>query len=241
MTQIKICGITNLEDAMVAVQAGADMLGFIFYPPSPRYIIPERASEIILVIRHASPVTRFVGVFVNASLEHVRAVMALAQLDFAQLHGDELVEMVRTLNEPRRVSGNPLGLAAYKSLRLRNADDTRTQIETYRDAVNGNTPTFLLDAYDAKQFGGTGKRADWDIASEIARTFPILLAGGLNAENVADAIRTVQPWGVDVSSGVERAPGLKDHARVDEFIRAVKSMSDDRTVRSAVVGQRSKG
>lgn len=221
MTRVKICGITNLEDATVAVQAGTDLIGFVFYPPSPRYIAPERAHEIVERIRHdcansAQPslVTRYVGVFVNDSLKRVRAVMTLAQLDYAQLHGDESVEMVRALSPH-----------VYKSLRPRNVDEAKSLITNYRSTL---TPAFIIDAFDAKQFGGMGKRADWEIAGEIARTFPILLAGGLSAENVADAIRIVQPWGVDVSSGVERAPGLKDHARVKEFIRTAKSMTANR-------------
>ncbi len=208
---IKICGITNLADARVAVEAGADMLGFVFYEKSPRYIAPECAREIALVTRHLSPVT-FVGVFVNESLARVRAIMDIAQLDLAQLHGDEPAEMVRALS-PR----------AYKALRPRDAAEARAAIETYRAVVDGSAPAFIVDAFDAKQFGGTGARGDWNIAADIAREFPILLAGGLNAENVADAIRAVAPWGVDVSSGVERAPGLKDHAMVREFVRNAKS------------------
>jgi len=213
MTHVKICGITNLEDATVAAQAGADLLGLIFVPHTPRYVEPERAREIVEGICRAPFAVHFVGVFVNASLDHVRAVMQHARLDFAQLHGDESVDTVRALL-PR----------VYKSLRLRNADHARAQIEMYRDAVNDNVPAFLVDAYDAQQYGGTGKRADWDLARELARAFPLLLAGGLNAENVADAIRAVQPWGVDVSSGVERAPGLKDHLRVREFIANAKQI-----------------
>lgn len=213
MVQVKICGITNLEDALVATDAGADLLGFIFYSKSPRYIAPERAKEIVLATRHLSPVTRFVGVFVNESPERVRSTMDTAQLDLVQLHGTEPASMVRELS-PR----------VYKSLRPRDADEARAAVAEYREAMNGNVPAFIVDTFDVKQFGGTGTRADWDMAARIAREFPILLAGGLNAENVADAMATVQPWGVDVSSGVERAPGLKDHAKVRRFIEAVKSL-----------------
>ncbi|MEW5719320.1 MAG: phosphoribosylanthranilate isomerase [Chloroflexota bacterium] len=211
MIRVKICGITNLEDAVVAAEAGADMLGFVFYPKSPRYITPERAREIVLATRHSSPDTLFSGVFVNESLARVRAVMELAQLDFAQLHGDEPAEMVRALS-PR----------AYKALRPRDADEAKLLITNFRSSIISNSPGFLIDAFDAQQFGGTGARGDWNIAAEIAREFPILLAGGLSAENVADAIRAVAPWGVDVSSGVERAPGLKDHAKVREFVKSVR-------------------
>jgi len=214
MIYVKICGITNPEDAMVAVEAGADLIGFVFYSKSPRYVEPECAHEIVAALRERGRASKFVGVFVNDSLERMRAVMQVAQLDFVQLHGDEPAEMVRALS-PR----------AYKALRPRDAAEARAEIETYRAVVDGGAPAFIVDAFDAHQFGGTGARGDWDIAADIAREFPILLAGGLNAENVADAIRAVAPWGVDVSSGVERAAGLKDHAKVWQFIQQVRQAS----------------
>ena len=111
----------------------------------------------------------------------------------------------------------------YKALRLRDEAEAQAQVEEYRAATNGNVPAFIVDAFDAQRFGGTGSRADWDIAAQIAREFPILLAGGLSVDNVAGAIRAVQPWGVDVSSGVECAPGLKDHDKVRQFIQKAKS------------------
>ncbi len=210
MTVVKICGITNVDDARAAMEAGADMLGFIFYPPSPRYVTPERAFEIISVVRRSSFV-RFVGVFVNESLEHVRGVMETASLDLAQLHGKESPEFVREF-----------GTRAYKSLQATDLDTARALMANYRAAVDGNMPAFIVDAPPAKLPGGNGIIADWSVAREIAREFPILLAGGLNPENVREAIEMVQPFGVDVSSGVERAPGLKDHAKVREFIERVK-------------------
>jgi phosphoribosylanthranilate isomerase len=227
MIRVKICGITNLDDANVAVDAGADLLGFIFYPKSPRYVEPERARAIVTALRADAHAPKFVGVFVNESLKSVKAAIDLAQLDLVQLHGSEPASMVLELS-PR----------AYKSLRPRDADEARTAVAEYRGAIKGTVPAFIVDAYDAKRFGGTGTRADWEIAASIAREFPVLLAGGLTAENVADAMATVQPWGVDVSSGVERAPGLKDHVKVREFIRAVKQSTKDegrRTDESASV------
>ena len=209
MTYVKICGITNVEDAQVAAAAGADLLGFIFVPKTPRYIEPEHARAIVTKLRARSDAPKFVGVFVNASLEDVRAVLEF--VDFAQLHGSESPAIVGELS-PR----------VYKALRPRDENEARAGMEDYRAAVSGNTPAFIVDAFDAHKFGGTGIRADWQIAAQVARAFPILLAGGLNATNVADAIRVVQPWGVDVSSGVERAPGLKDREKVREFIRKVK-------------------
>ncbi len=210
MTIVKICGITNLDDAILATNAGADMLGFIFYPPSPRYIAPERAREIVSTVRMQIVTPKFVGIFVNELPERVRAVMETTQIDLVQLHGNESAAMVREL-APR----------VYKSLQPRDANDAQSLIATYCSSIDGNAPAFIIDGKPQKLPGGNGTRADWEIAAEIAREFPILLAGGLNAENVVEAVRTVQPWGVDVSSGVERAPGLKDHDKVREFIEKV--------------------
>jgi len=223
MTQVKICGITNLEDARVAIDAGTDMLGFIFYPSSPRYIAPERAREIVDAIRHSQYAIRFVGVFVNESAEHVRAVIEQTQIDLAQLHGHESAEMVREF-APR----------VYKTLQPTDAAHAQLLIISYRSALNGNMPAFIIDGKPQKLPGGNGTRADWDIAAEIAREFPILLAGGLHAENVAEAVRAVRPWGVDVSSGVEKSPGVKDHDKVREFIAKAKNLPRRREEREGL-------
>ena len=145
----------------------------------------------------------------------LRAVIESVQLDLVQLHGTEPASMMCDF-APR----------AYKSLRPRDLDEARAAVTEYRGATNFNLPAFIVDAFDPKQFGGTGARADWDIAAMIARQFPILLAGGLTSESVVEAIRIAQPWGVDVSSGVERAPGLKDHAKVRAFIGKAKAQSE---------------
>ncbi len=238
MTYVKICGITNLDDALAAAEAGADLLGFVFFSRSPRCIDLERAGEIVAALKRRGNALRFVGVFVNEPLERVRAIAATAQLDVAQLHGDESPEMVSDLSSlgvetlsckttPDQ-SGFPASfmgrgrLIAVRALRPRHEAEAQAQVEEYRAAVNGNVPAFIVDAFDTQRFGGTGARADWDIAARIAREFPILLAGGLNVDNVTEAIRVVRPWGVDVSSGVERAPGLKDQDRVRQFVRAAK-------------------
>ena len=244
MTHVKICGITNLDDALVAVEAGAGLLGFVFFPRSPRYIDPGRASEIVSALKQRGNAPRFVGVFVDESLERVCAIAATAQLDMAQLHGNESPEMVRDLSalgvetpshktvpdksgSKAPFTGRSLvarRFIAVRALRPQNEAEAQAQVAEYRAAVNGNTPAFIVDAFDPQRFGGTGARADWGIAACIAREFPILLAGGLNADNVAEAIRAVRPWGVDVSSGVERAPGLKDQDRVRQFVRKAKSV-----------------
>ncbi|HEY6042938.1 MAG TPA: phosphoribosylanthranilate isomerase [Anaerolineae bacterium] len=213
MVSVKICGITNVADAKTAIEAGADMLGFIFYPPSPRYISFERAREIIVAGHQLSCTTRYVGVFVDESEERIRAAIMMLGLDFIQLHGREQPETVAAFSP-----------SAFKSLQPVDRQDAELMIEKYRAALSGTCPTFIIDGRPENLPGGNGRRADWMIAREIAREFPILLAGGLNEENVADAIRLVAPWGVDVSSGVERAPGLKDSRKVNEFVGRAKGL-----------------
>ncbi len=212
MIRVKVCGITNLDDAMVAAESGADLVGFVFYPSSPRYIQPDRVREIITMLRRCGFAGQFAGVFVNAPLDHIRVTMQSTGLDLAQLHGTEPAEVLRTL-----------GPRAYKALRPRDLDEAHALLTQYGTvALREHAPAFIVDAFDAKQYGGTGTRADWTLAAHIARAYPILLAGGLTADNVADAIRVVNPWGVDVSSGVERAAGLKDHDKVRQFITAAR-------------------
>ncbi len=211
--RVKICGITNLEDALYAADAGADMLGFVFYPQSLRYVQPERVRNMILALRTRGNSPKCVGVFVNENLERVRAVTSTAQLDLVQLHGDEPVETVTALSPH-----------AFKALRLLTEAHGRAAASRYHAPLHDHVPAFLVDAYSTDNFGGTGSRANWSVAARLAREYCILLAGGLSPQNVAEAIRTVMPWGVDVSSGVERALGLKDHAKVREFIQRAKNV-----------------
>jgi phosphoribosylanthranilate isomerase len=201
MTKVKICGITNLEDALFAAEAGADALGFVFYTKSPRYIAPDRAREIVLRL---PPFVAKVGVFVNEELDLVKEIMAYCHLDYAQLHGDEPPEQVAAL-APR----------AIKAVRVRSAADVE-RLSAYRATA------YLLDAYHPTKPGGTGETWDWELAAAAKRYGPIILAGGLKPDNVAAAIGRVHPYAVDVSSGVEAAPGIKDHQMVWRFIRAAK-------------------
>lgn len=241
MTKIKICGITNLEDALIAVEAGADLLGFIFYEPSPRYVVPEAVREIVSRVKgqvasdggrriedgdqrstneinaprltyHASP--QFIGVFVNTSLETVAQTLHFCQLDAVQLHGDESPEFVKYFQS-----------RAFKALRPQSPAEAEALIEKYQPALPPfGLPSLLLDAYHPALYGGTGHVTDWALAASIARRYPIMLAGSLTPENVAEAIEVVQPWGVDVSSGVEREKGKKDHGKVRAFVEAVRSV-----------------
>jgi phosphoribosylanthranilate isomerase len=203
--KIKICGITNLEDALVAVEAGADALGFVFYTKSPRCIEPGVAKRIIAQL---PPFVLPVGVFVNQDQETIRQVFDECGLAFAQLHGDETPIFCDYLGRPvlralrLRDRGSLLALAEYKG----------------RVGVRG----FVVDAFSSEAYGGTGQTVDWTLAREVAKSAPILLAGGLTPSNVQEAIRQVQPYGVDVSSGVEDRPGKKDHEKVRAFTQAVR-------------------
>lgn len=201
-TRIKICGITNLADAQVAVEAGADALGFIFYEKSPRYVTLEQAAEIS---KQLPPFVMRVGVFVNAPEAFIQRVISDVGLAMLQFHGDEPPEACTRF-----------GLMSMKAFRMKDAG-TLAEIAKY------HTDAYLLDAYSPTTLGGTGHTFNWDLALEAQKIGkPIFISGGLTPENVADAIRKVHPFGVDVSSGVESAPGKKDHAKVKAFIAAAK-------------------
>lgn len=216
MTYIKICGLTNVDDARCAAEAGADFLGFIFHPQSPRFVPPEQVAAITRTIRceFGADAPRCVGVFVDEPVERVRAILDSAGLDLAQLHGSEPPAEVQAL-QPR----------AFKAIRPQTRDDAEAAVAAYCDVVpdDGALPQFLLDAYHPQQFGGTGIPADLVVARLLASRFRLLLAGGLRPETVGPAIEQVRPWGVDVASGVERARGIKDHARLRAFIEAVRA------------------
>jgi phosphoribosylanthranilate isomerase len=200
--KVKICGITNLADGMAAVEAGADMLGFVFCERSPRGITPQAASGII---RDLSPFTVKAGVFVDAPEEEVFEAIRLCGLNLLQFHGDETPAYCLQF-----------GVLSMKAFRVRDA-------ESLRALADYPTHAWLLDAYTPGKPGGTGETFDWDLAVEArGRGRPIFLAGGLTPENVAAAVQRVRPFGVDVSSGVEASPGKKDHAKVRAFIQAAK-------------------
>ena len=209
MIRVKICGITNPEDALAAAGAGADLLGFVFYPPSPRYVEPIRAGEVIDVVRHAFPTVGFVGVFVDETLGSVQQAVSQCGLDYVQLHGSEPPEMIDALMER--------GTKVIKAFRVRDRASL-SGIERYRATV------YLLDAFVPEQMGGTGRSFDWTLAAEAKEYGPILLAGGLTPENVHQATCAVRPWGVDVSTGIETTPGHKDHDRLRHFIAAAKGL-----------------
>jgi phosphoribosylanthranilate isomerase len=210
MTRVKICGITNRADARVAVEAGADLLGFIFYPPSPRFVTMEQAGKVIEHVRKAPSEIRTVGVFVDEEAKTVRRIAERCGLDAVQLHGGEPPEAVEAL------MGD--GLDVFKAFRVRDRAFL-ADMERYRPTA------YLLDAYVPNQRGGTGQTFDWELAVAAKPLGPILLAGGLTPGNVAQAIRAVRPWGVDAASGVEDSPGQKEHDKVRRFIVAAKQVS----------------
>lgn len=203
-TRVKICGITRAEDALEAARLGADAIGLVFYPPSPRAVTPAQAAE---VVRELPPFVTRVGLFVNAEREDIAAAIETAQLDLLQFHGDE---------SPAACRGH--GRPWIKALRMAPEMDVAAQMARYPDAQG-----ILLDAWRPGVPGGTGETFDWD-RIPAQRPRPLILAGGLAPENVAGAIRRVRPWAVDVSGGVERAKGIKDADRMAAFIREVMNV-----------------
>jgi phosphoribosylanthranilate isomerase len=202
VTHVKICGVTSAEDAQLAAELGASAIGFVFWAQSPRYIEPIAARAIVAKL---PPFITAVGVFVNQPVDMVLAIARLARLGAVQLHGDEPADEYATL--PVRV---------IKAMPLRNTDD--------REAARAvpSSATLLLDAHDPVRRGGTGRVIDWAIASSVSRQRPVILSGGLSAGNVADAIATVNPYGIDVSSGVEMSPGRKDPAKLRALFAALR-------------------
>jgi phosphoribosylanthranilate isomerase len=206
--RVKICGITNPDDAAAAVEAGADALGFVFYRKSPRYVEPQVVKAIVAGL---PPFILPIGVFVNEEPKVVRDLMDSCGLALAQLHGDESAGYCETLGRPvikaigLKDRASLLALAEYKG----------------RAQVRG----FLLDAFAPDTYGGTGHMTNWSIAGELAKSMTVILAGGLTPENVAAAVGSVRPYAVDVSTGVEASPGKKDHGKIRAFVQAAKLAS----------------
>ena len=199
--KVKICGTTSLKDAFLAVESGADAIGFIFYKMSPRNISQKEAKEIILQL---PPFIETVGVFVNETSDKINRIAEQCKLNSIQLHGEESPALCRRVK--RKV---------IKAFRVKNADSLKS-IASYK--VSG----FLLDSYNDGSKGGTGQVFDWNLALRVKKQGPVILAGGLNPYNVFTAIHRVKPYGVDVCSGVENSPGIKDHEKIREFIKSVR-------------------
>ncbi len=204
IVKVKICGITNYEDAAAAVDMGADLLGFNFYPKSPRFVTPQKASEII------SKLPGFidtVGVFVNASLEQIRETMDLCQLNWVQLHGDESPQFCSSFLS--------LNVKTMKALRVKDRNDIQQAENYFTDAI-------LLDAFNPEKYGGTGLTFDWNIVGHIGKR--IFLAGGINPDNATEAIK-LGVYGIDVCSGIEAEPGKKDHKKMKKLFENIRHLT----------------
>jgi phosphoribosylanthranilate isomerase len=206
MTRVKICGITNLEDALLSAKFGADALGFNFYKPSPRYIAPPKAREIV---EQLPPEILKIGVFVNESLEKICEIAAIVKLDAIQLHGEETPEFVLEIKAKTN-------LEIIKAFRVSPEFKPENVLQYEVDAI-------LLDAYSPQEHGGTGETFDWEIARKVQEIFPkMYLAGGLSAENIGQAIENVKPFAVDACSCLEREKGKKEPIKVNRFISLCK-------------------
>lgn len=205
MVKVKICGITNIDDAMAAADFGADALGFVFFKKSPRYISPANAKKII---KKLHPFISTVGVFVNEDKKTIEKIVSQTGINAIQLHGDE---PPKACNLPKPV---------IKAIRVKSIENLEL-ISKYKDKVSA----FLLDAYTPDAFGGTGQIFNWDIAVEARQFGRVILAGGLTPGNIEKAVRFVHPYAVDVSSGVEKEKGKKDHKKMKLFIERAKGVS----------------
>ncbi|MBN2591950.1 MAG: phosphoribosylanthranilate isomerase [Sedimentisphaerales bacterium] len=203
IVKVKICGITNYDDAVAAMDMGADLLGFNFYPRSPRYITPEKAEDII------NQLPAFIdtaGVFVNASVEHIHEINSVCQLDWVQLHGDEDPDFCRSL-----LSHN---VKTMKAIRVKDQADIERADSFFTDAV-------LLDAFDPDKYGGTGLTFDWNVIGHISKR--VFLAGGINPDNAAAAVK-LGVYGIDVCSGIEAEPGKKDHNKMKKLFDNIQHL-----------------
>jgi len=203
IVKVKICGITNYDDAAAALDMGADLLGFNFYPESPRFIPPEKAIEII---NKLPAFIDLAGIFVNASIDQIHETKNLCQLDWVQLHGDENPQFCREL-----LSHN---VKVMKALRVKDSSDIKKADEYFTDAI-------LLDAFNPEKYGGTGITFDWNIIGHIGKR--VFLAGGINPDNAADAVK-LGVYGIDVCSGIESEPGKKDHKKMKKLFDNIKHL-----------------
>ncbi len=203
IAKVKICGITNYEDAVAAMDMGADILGFNFYPKSPRYITPAKAAEIV----HKLPAfVDLSGVFVNSSLDEIREIASQCQLDWVQMHGDENTEFCKWLSYD--------SVKTMKVIRVKDVADLQRVDSYFTDAV-------LLDTYNPQRYGGTGTSFDWNIIGHIAKR--VFLAGGITPENAAAAV-SLGVYGIDVCSGVESTPGKKDHKKMKALFDSIRHL-----------------
>jgi phosphoribosylanthranilate isomerase len=203
IVKVKICGLTNYEDASAAMDMGADLLGFNFYPKSPRYVAPEKA---LAIINKLPGFIDIAGVFVNSSFEQIRKVLSLCQLNWVQLHGDEDPQFCGQFLS--------LNVRTMKAIRVKDQADIKSADSFFTDAI-------LLDAFDPEKYGGTGLKFDWNIIGHIDKR--IFLAGGINPDNAADAVK-LGVYGIDVCSGIEAEPGRKDHKKMKKLFENIRHL-----------------
>jgi phosphoribosylanthranilate isomerase len=216
MIPVKICGITNLDDALCAAQSGARAVGFIFYRKSPRYVSPELVK---IIVQNLPRRMATVGVFVNEDAEKINETVAFCGLDLIQLHGDETADFCRRFPSDRLI----------KAVSLQKESDI---IVLRGYAVRA----ILIDSRDAGLYGGTGKTVDWKLAQEVKKSHPLILSGGLNAGNIRQAVEMTTPDAVDINSGVEISPGKKDHEKIKKIIEIIKKIGE--TMHSRLIGKR---
>ena len=211
MTKVKICGITEISHARTAIEAGVDLIGVVF-APSPRQVTHEKAQEIAVAVKeHNLPV---VGVFVNMPASTVNAVASDCGLDWVQLSGDESWQYCQQIEKP-----------IIKAIHISpewDEEELLTHLEDGQQVLDSRSPLYLLDTWLEQKYGGTGKVFAWEIARRAVEKFPVIIAGGLNPENVGEMVAGLRPWGVDVSSGVE-SHGVKDVAKIKAFVQAARS------------------
>ena len=218
MTRIKICGIRDKAHALAAIEAGSNFIGLVF-APSPRQVTPAQAGEIVSAVKKCSEATVLVGVFVNMPASEVNRIASSCHLDWVQLSGDESWEYCRQITKP-----------LIKAVRIKpgqRPEEIGEDLATGARVLSNQRCVYLLDSQVKGKYGGTGMTFDWSLARQAAEQFPVIIAGGLTPENVAQAIEMVAPWGVDVASGVETG-GVKDIAKIRAFIEAVRRADDNK-------------
>lgn len=210
-TKLKVCGITDLADARYLAGEGVNYLGFIQHEDSPRYVVPSLVSDMLEWLYGPESV----GVFVNKSAEEVNAVADQVGFDYVQLHGEESPETCRAIERP-----------IIKAVRVRH-DASSDQLRAIMERYEGIVEHFLLDTHNSSVWGGTGESFNWRLARELSSEYSIFLAGGIDAENVDRAVKTMRPYAIDLSSGVESAPGQKSFEKIDAFLDAFRTANDD--------------